>query len=92
MKKNLNNQRLLSGLFFRLLPYQILLLIVSAANGITDSLFASNIIGKTGMTAIGLFAPLTHFLFAVSIILVSGSQLLVGESLGKNDPDSAENQ
>ena len=38
--------RLLSGLFFRLLPYQVLLIVISAVNGIVDSLFASNLIEK----------------------------------------------
>ena len=30
--------QLLSGLFFRLLPYQVLLIVISAVNGIVDSL------------------------------------------------------
>ena len=34
--------QLLSGLFFRLLPYQVLLIVISAVNGIVDSLYASN--------------------------------------------------
>ncbi len=45
---------LLSGLFFRLLPYQILLCVINAVNGIVDSLFASNAIGQGAMSAIGL--------------------------------------
>lgn len=88
MKRATSDYKLLTGLFFRLLPYQVLLLIINAANGIVDSLYASNFVGKTAMSAIGLYAPLTHFLFAVSIMLVSGSQLLVGEAMGKNDTES----
>ncbi len=59
--------RLLSGLFFRLLPYQILLIVINAVNGIVDSLYASNAIenGKAAMGAIGLFGPFNHFLYAV---------------------------
>lgn len=76
--------QLLSGLFFRLLPYQILLIVISAANNIVDSLFASNMIGADAMSAIGLYAPMNHFLYALSIMLVSGSQLLYGLYLGKN--------
>jgi len=76
--------QLLSGLFFRLLPYQILLIVISAANNIVDSLFASNILGSDAMSAIGLYAPMNHFLYALSIMLVSGSQLLYGLYLGKN--------
>ena len=76
--------RLLSGLFFRLLPYQILLIVINAVNGIVDSLFASNLIGTDAMGAIGLYSPMNHLLYALSIMLVSGSQLLYGLYLGKN--------
>ncbi len=79
-----SDYKLLSGLFFRLLPYQILLIVINAINGIVDSLFASNSIGQESMSAIGLFAPMTHFLYALSIMLVSGSQLLYGLYIGKN--------
>lgn len=88
MKRIASGHMLWSKLFFRLLPYQILLLIVDAANGIVDSICASNFIGQTAMNAIGLYSPLNHFLFAVSIMLVSGSQLLVGKAMGRNKVDS----
>ena len=82
--------KLLTRLFFRLLPYQVLLLIISAGNGIIDSLHASNFIGKTAMAAIGLYAPLDHFMYAASIILVSGSQLLCGKYLARGQKESME--
>ncbi|MBO6092475.1 MAG: ATP-binding protein, partial [Oscillospiraceae bacterium] len=52
--------------------------------GIVDSLYASNVIGKTAMSAIGLFGPLNHFLYAASIMFVSGSQMLYGRYLAKD--------
>lgn len=70
--------------YFRLIPYQVLLPIVNTVNGIVDGVFASNLIGKTSMTAIGFFSPFNHFLFAVSIMLVSGSQILWGRFIGQN--------
>ena len=87
-KRSENGNMLISKLFFKLLPYQVLLLIVDAANVIVDSLFASNFIGKSAMSAIGFYSPLTHFLFALSITLVSGSQLLSGEAMGRNNTKS----
>ncbi|MCR5267872.1 MAG: ATP-binding protein [Lachnospiraceae bacterium] len=81
--KTSSDYKLLSKLYFRLLPYQALLLLINAANGIVDSLFASNSIGTTAMSAIGFYSPLTHFLFSISIMLVSGSQLLVGKAMGQ---------
>lgn len=86
--KRSSESKLLSKLYFKLLPYQVLLLVINAITGIVDSLFASNFIGKVAMSAICLYSPLNHFLFAVSIVLVSGSQLLVGEAMGKNDTES----
>ena len=81
-----SDYKLLSGLFFRLLPYQVLLIVISAVNGIVDSLYASNVIdnGIAAMSAIGLFSPLNHFLYAASMILVSGSQILYGRYLAKD--------
>ena len=84
MKQGSSDYKLLTGLFFRLLPYQILLIVISAVNGIVDSLYASNMIGKTAMSAIGLFGPLNHFLYAASIMLVSGTQILYGRYLAKD--------
>ena len=90
MKTHSSEYKLLSGLFFKLLPYQILLLIVNAANSIVDSLHASNFIGKQAMSAMGLYASMDHFLYAMSIMLVSGSQLLCARFLGKNQKESVE--
>ena len=84
MKQRSSDYRLLSGLFFKLLPYQVLLIVINAVNGIVDSLYASNVIGKTAMSAIGLFGPLNHFLYAASIMFVSGSQILYGRYLAKD--------
>ena len=42
MKRASTDYKLLSGLFFRLLPYQVLLIVINAVNGIVDSLYASN--------------------------------------------------
>ena len=67
MKKDLANDRLLTGLVFRLLPYQVLLIVINAVNGIVDSRYASNVIGQAAMSAIGLYGPLNHFLYAASI-------------------------
>ena len=77
-KENHAEYKLLTRLFFRLLPYQILLIVINAVNGIVDSLYASNMIGQSAMTAIGLFGPFNHFLYAASIVFVSGSQILYG--------------
>ena len=83
-KKTDMGYRMVRKQYFQLVPYQVLLIVVNAVNGIVDSIFASNIIGQTAMTAIGMFGPFNHFLYAVSMMLVSGSQILCGRYMGKN--------
>ena len=78
LRQKSNEYKLLTGLYFRLLPYQILLLAINAVNGIVDTLYASNVIGTSAMSAIGIFGPVNLFLSAVSMMLVSGSQILYG--------------
>ena len=81
MNRNHGDRRLLRRVFFRLLPFQILLIVINAVNGIVDGLYASNEIGTAAMSAIGLFGPFNHFLYAAAMMLVSGSQVLVGRYL-----------
>ena len=90
MRHGSSDYKLLTKLYFHLLPYQALMLVINAANGIVDSLYASNFVGQTAMSAIGFYVPFTHFLFAVSIMLVSGSQLKVGEAMGRNQKDKVQ--
>lgn len=66
-----------------MLPYQILLIVISAVNGIVDGIYASNAIGKTAMSAIGLYGPFNHFFYAASMLLVSGSQILYGRYISR---------
>ncbi len=83
-EKRTSDYKLLTELFFRLLPFQILLIVINAVNGIIDSLYASNFIGKTAMSAIGLYGPINHFLYAATIMFVSGSQILYGKYLAQD--------
>ena len=48
-----------------------------------DGIYASNAIGKTAMSAIGLYGPFNHFFYAASMLLVSGSQILYGRYISK---------
>lgn len=84
MERELSDKKLLTGLFFRLLPFQVLMIVINAVNGIVDSLYASNALGKPAMSALGLFAPFNHFLYAASILLVGGSQILYGRYISRN--------
>ncbi len=79
------DSRLISKLFFRLLPIQILLAAIGAVNGIVSGLFASNYVGSEAMAAVGLYGPVNTFLAAVGVMLMGGSQLLCGKYMGRNE-------
>ena len=87
---NASDSRLLSRLFFRLLPIQILLLLITTVNNIISSLFASNYIGTEAMSAIALYAPVSLLLDAVSTMFVGGSQILCGKYMGKNQMENTQ--
>ena len=84
MNEQTTNTKLIAHLFFRLLPLQILLALVSAVNGIVSSLFASNYVGAEAMAAIGLFSPVIRLLGTVSTVFVAGSQIACGRYMGAN--------
>ena len=79
-----SNSRLISRLFFRLLPLLILLDLVSAVGGMISSLFAGNYIGAEAMAAMGLWNPVKKLLSAVCAIFVCGSQISCGRYMGAN--------
>ena len=85
------NGKMTSKLLFRLLPVQILLAGIGAINGIVSSLFASNSVGVDAMSAVGLYNPINQFICAVSIMLVSGSSILCGKYIGRNQSDKMQN-
>ncbi|MCR4926486.1 MAG: ATP-binding protein [Lachnospiraceae bacterium] len=70
-------------LYMKLVPVQILLVIIGGINSIIDNAFAGNLIGPGAMAVTGLFAPVTNFLNAVNALLFGGAQLLCGRYLGK---------
>ena len=74
----------ISGIFYKLLPVQILLMVLSSINTIIDGLFASNCISHVAMDATGLFAPVNGVISAIGAVMLGGSQILCGRFMGKN--------
>ena len=75
----------------RLLPVQILLSAIGAVNGIVSSFFASNYVGVEAMSAVGLYSPIGMLITSISTVLVSGSTILCGKYMGKNDQQEMRN-
>lgn len=83
--------KLIRQLCFRLLPVQILLVVLGSVNGIVSSLFASNFVGPQAMSAVGLYGPVGMFLGAVSLMLVGGAQIVCGRYMGQNQLEKTQN-
>jgi len=84
------NTKMITKLLFRLLPIQILLSLVGAVNGIVSSFFASNYVGVTAMSAVGLYSPLNMLITSISTILVGGSVILCGKYMGQNQKEKTQ--
>ena len=78
------SRHMISALFFRLLPIQVLLAAIGSVDEIVSGLFAANYIGSDAIAAIGLSMPAGQFQSAVTAMLVGGSQILSGKYMGKN--------
>lgn len=70
--------------FLRLLPVQIIEIIVFAVNSFVDSLITSRFLGTPAMAAIGLFAPIATVI-GISDVLIFGTQILCGRYIGSGE-------
>ena len=85
------NDQIVSRLLFRLLPMQVFLALVGTLNSIISGLFATNYVGITAMTAVGLYNPINMFIFAVSTMLVGGATIMCGKYMGRSEQDKVHN-
>ena len=82
-----SDRKLISKQYFRLLPIQVLLLLVQSINGIVSSVFGTNYGDPHTMSAVGLYGPLNMLIATIIAILVSGSQIMCGKYMGRNQID-----
>lgn len=57
--------KFLSRLFFKVLPAQIFLLMLTGINNMVDGLVGSNFIGADAMSSIGLYSPFQMIWLAI---------------------------
>ena len=81
---------LITRLFFRLLPIQILLAAIGAVNSTVSGLFASNYVGPAAMAAIGLYNPIDLFISALTLLLVLGSTIICGKFMGAHQMEKTQ--
>lgn len=61
--------QMISSLFFRLLPVQILLVAVGSINSLIDGAMAGHFIGPAAMAVIGLYAPAVKIVETINAVL-----------------------
>ena len=79
------NNKVLQTLFFRLLPVQVLIIASGSINAIADGAVAGRFIGADAVGVIGLFSSMERIFEAVGAVLIGGSAVLCGTSLGQGD-------
>ena len=77
--------RFMSGMFFHVLPAQIILLLLTGINNIVDGLVGSNFFGPTAASVIGLYAPFQTIWVGTGVVLMVGSQVLCARYMGSGD-------
>ena len=70
--------------FLRLLPVQIIEIIVFAVNTFADSLITGRFLGTDGLAAIGFFSPVATVIGITDVIII-GTQILCGRHIGSGE-------
>ena len=81
------DSKIISKLFFRLLPVQIIFVAIGSVNSIIDGAVAGKFIGSAALSVIGLYFPMLKLMDTVNAVLAGGSQILCGQSLGRGEID-----
>lgn len=77
---------LIRSAFMRLLPAEMISIVVSAINALVDSMITGHFLGTGAMAAIGLFSPVTTII-CLSFVIASGMQILCGQHIGSGEKD-----
>ncbi len=72
--------------YLKLLPVQILGIVVSAINGFIDSLIVGKFLGTDALAAIGYFGPVTTII-GLSWVIITGIQVICSHAIGSGDKD-----
>lgn len=78
---------MMSKLFFKLLPIQVLLVAMGAINSIVDGAIAGRFISPETVGVVGLFYSMVQVLSAVNAVLLGGTAVLCGRYMGRGEMD-----
>lgn len=86
MKNNHNDTaEMISKLFFRLLPIQVLIIAMGAINSIVDGSVAGQFINSTTVGVVGLYYTMVNVLNAIGNTILGGTTVLCGKYMGSGD-------
>ena len=78
---------MISSLFSKLLPVQVLTYLLGTLNVMADGLFAGNFVGSAAMSAIGFYYPLSRIMITIGEVMFGGTQVVCGQFMGRNQSD-----
>lgn len=81
----MHNNAMLSRLFFKLLPVQILIVAMGSINSIIDGVMAGRFVSAATVGVIGLYYPAVDTLSAIGSVLLGGTTVLCGRYMGSGD-------
>jgi len=76
---------MLTKLFFKLLPVQILVVAMGSINSIIDGAVAGRFINAQTIGVIGLYYSMVNILSAVGSVLLGGTSVLCGKFMGRGE-------
>lgn len=85
-----NSDKLISRLFFSMLPVQILIFAMGSINSIVDGTMAGRYIGANAVGIIGLYYSMVNVMNAISSVLLGGTTVLCGRYMGRGEIQKTE--
>ncbi|MCR4656358.1 MAG: ATP-binding protein [Lachnospiraceae bacterium] len=85
-----NSDKLISRLFFSMLPVQILIFAMGSINSIVDGTMAGRFIGADAVGIIGLYFSMVNVMNAIGSVLLGGTTVLCGRYMGRGELQKTE--
>lgn len=80
-----DQDKLISRLFFKMLPVQILIFAMGFINTIVDGAMAGRYIDPASIGVVGLYFAMVYIFNAVGSVMLGGTAVLCGKYMGKGD-------
>lgn len=82
---------MISSLFFKFLPIQVLIVAMGSINSIVDGIIAGQFIDSTTVGVVGLYFSMVNLLGAIGAVLLGGTSVLCGKYMGAADTEKTKN-